>query len=123
MFFGRGEDAVVAAVERKVAEWLLIPPGHAEGLQVLRYARGQEYRPHFDYFFHAAANDNGGNRLATALLYLSDVEEGGETIFPNAPRPDLDAMTPAARAEAARLSACAAGQLAVRPRKGDAVAL
>jgi prolyl 4-hydroxylase len=47
MFFGRGEDAVVAGVERKIAEWLLIPPGHAEGLQVLRYARGQEYRPHF----------------------------------------------------------------------------
>lgn len=42
---------------------------------------------HWDYFFNANGTDNGGNRAATVLMYLTDVEEGGETTFPNIPLP------------------------------------
>jgi hypothetical protein len=33
-----------------------------------------------DYFFHKEGTANGGNRYATVLTYLADVEEGGETV-------------------------------------------
>jgi hypothetical protein len=42
----------------------------------------QKYDPHHDYFSFAARDDNGGNRMATVLMYLTNVEEGGETVFP-----------------------------------------
>jgi prolyl 4-hydroxylase len=47
-----------------------------EPLQVLRYAPGQEYRPHFDSIDRA---DN--QRILTFLVYLNDGYEGGETRF------------------------------------------
>lgn len=53
---------------------------------------------------------NGGNRHTTVLVYLSDVEEGGETVFPMLP--------PAAGQEAAGMSGCASKHLAVKPKKG-----
>jgi hypothetical protein len=33
-----------------------------------------------DFFFHKAGVSNGGNRYSTVLAYLSDIEEGGETV-------------------------------------------
>ena len=40
----------------------------------------QEYKPHFDYFFDQVNGEtNGGNRLATILMYLEEPELGGET--------------------------------------------
>ncbi|PSC76370.1 Prolyl 4-hydroxylase subunit alpha-2 [Micractinium conductrix] len=114
MFFDRYEDDMIKSIEEKLSEWTLIPPGHGEGLQVLRYASGQEYKPHFDYFLDHYSVTNGGNRLATILMYLSTPEEGGETVFPNVPAPPE--QTPEAG-----YSECAMEGLSVKPKRGDAV--
>ena len=63
---------MIKNIERRIASWSQIPESHGEPIQVLRYKPGEEYRAHYDYFFHDAGKLN--NRVATVLMYLSDVE-------------------------------------------------
>lgn len=57
---------------------------------------------------------DGGYRVATALMYLTDVEEGGETAFP-------DSVWADPALAAGPWSDCAEGVVAVRARAGDAL--
>ena len=89
MFFSRGESGLVADVEARLASLLNWPVERGEGLQVLRYGPGAEYRPHFDYFDPAQPGSHailrrGGQRVGTVLLYLNTPEAGGATTFPDA---------------------------------------
>lgn len=73
------EDLVIQAVNRCIAEASATDYRWGEPLHVLRYRPGQQYRPHHDA--HALVPPKK-RRLATALLYLNDAYEGGETHFP-----------------------------------------
>lgn len=79
-------DAIGARVQAAVG----LDEAHAFHHQVLEYERAEEYSVHTD------CNNAENDRVGTELLYLTDVEEGGEVCFP-------------------RRKAC------VRPRKGSAV--
>ena len=50
--------------------YLMIHAENGEGLQVLHYEVGQKYEPHFDYFHDDFNTKNGGQRIATLLMYL-----------------------------------------------------
>ena len=83
----RGETAIVARVEARLAALARWPVECGEGLQVVRYDPGEEYRPHCDWIDPGVEGlrehlDPGGQRLGTFLLYLSDVASGGDTAFP-----------------------------------------
>ena len=54
-----------------------------ESPTVIRYEPGQSLAPHYDANRSAETEDKnrGGQTLATLLLYLNDVEEGGKTRF------------------------------------------
>ena len=47
---------MIKNIERRIASWSQIPESHGEPIQVLRYKPGEEYRAHYDYFFHDAAS-------------------------------------------------------------------
>lgn len=88
MFFTRGEHPLVATLEQRIAELLHWPLDHGEGLQVLHYGPGAEYRPHYDFFDPqhpgtARILQRGGQRVATLVLYLNTPAGGGATTFPD----------------------------------------
>ncbi|WP_417899335.1 2OG-Fe(II) oxygenase [Bacillus haimaensis] len=81
MFFQEGENDIIARIEKRTSQIMNIPVEHGEGLQVLNYKIGQEYKAHFD-FFSSASRPVNNPRVSTLVMYLNDVEEGGETYFP-----------------------------------------
>ena len=88
MFFERGENPVVARLEQRIATLLRWPLEFGEGLQILRYAPGAQYRPHYDYFDPSEPGTpvilkRGGQRVATLVMYLHEPEQGGATTFPD----------------------------------------
>ncbi|HRI11016.1 MAG TPA: 2OG-Fe(II) oxygenase [Nannocystaceae bacterium] len=90
-------DPTIRALVDRIAAVVGLPSGHAEPLQVIHYGAGQEYRGHFDAYDLSTEKGRlytarGGQRLVTALVYLNEVEAGGETAFPRlglrvSPRP------------------------------------
>jgi prolyl 4-hydroxylase len=81
MFFKEGESELVTRIEKRASQIMNIPYEHGEGLHILNYQVGQEYKAHFDFF--SSKNKQVSNpRISTLVMYLNDVEEGGETYFP-----------------------------------------
>ncbi|MBP1965632.1 prolyl 4-hydroxylase [Paenibacillus aceris] len=93
MFLEESENELIQKIETRVSELMNIPVSHAEPLQILHYKAGEQYHPHFDYF---TSGNVVNNRISTLVMYLNDVEKGGETYFPSL-------------------------RLAVTPKKGSAV--
>ena len=86
-YFTRGQNALCARIDARIARLLDWPLDHGEGLQVLNYGPGAEYRPHYDFLDPAAPAladtlARQGQRTATFLAYLNDDYAGGETAFP-----------------------------------------
>lgn len=74
-------DTVARRIMDRMEHITGIPEHKAEHLQLLRYQVGQKYQTHNDYIPHQIDRPPGV-RILTFFLYLSDVEEGGETDFP-----------------------------------------
>lgn len=80
---------LVQPMDERIAGLLGIEPPHGETMQGQRYAPGQQFRAHHDYFhegqpYWPQMELEGGQRTWTAMLYLNDVDEGGSTWFPQA---------------------------------------
>ncbi len=87
MFFGRAELPLCERIENRIAALVNWPAVNGEGLQVLHYRPGAEYRPHHDYFDPAQPGTPsivavGGQRVGTLVMYLNTPQRGGGTTFP-----------------------------------------
>lgn len=88
MFFQRGENELVRRIEQRIARLVNWPEENGEGLQILQYGPGAEYKPHYDYFDPAEPGTptilrRGGQRVGTIVMYLAEPDKGGGTVFPD----------------------------------------
>ena len=76
-------------IERRIAALTQWPTENCEPLQILRYGVGAEYRPHYDFFDPRESGTppnlaQGGQRVASLVMYLNTPRSGGATVFPEA---------------------------------------
>jgi len=88
LFLREGEEkhAIIQGVLEKMKVFVPVC-ADCEVMQIIRYNVGEETAAHYDYFNPLTPNGAMkigiyGQRIATCLMYLSDVEEGGCTSFP-----------------------------------------
>jgi prolyl 4-hydroxylase len=79
-------DPFVAAVDAKIAAWAGIDPIYGEPIQGQRYAVGQEFKAHTDFFDPKGEDfarycSVAGNRTWTVMIYLNTPDAGGATRF------------------------------------------
>jgi prolyl 4-hydroxylase len=80
------ENPVIDSVNKRITAITGLNVETAEELQVVNYGLGGHYEPHFDFARRdekdAFKSLGTGNRIATYLIYMTDVEGGGATVFP-----------------------------------------
>jgi len=79
-------EPAVQDLEARLYALNRIDPAHGEPVQGQRYAVGQEFKAHTDYFEPNGADWDrycsvAGQRTWTFMIYLNDVEAGGGTRF------------------------------------------
>ena len=82
-------DPINIQVELKINGLMGIDPRHGETIQGQRYAVGQQFKEHHDFFYASEAywpeqERMGGQRTWTAMIFLNEPEAGGQTAFPQA---------------------------------------
>jgi prolyl 4-hydroxylase len=137
------QEWATKSIKRKVYATTKLPYEHMEALQLQYYSAPEgKKKKKFDlsdHDFYVPHMDSLGTRpaerrIATHILYLSDVEEGGETVFPMArkdsvgrPAYDLDATQAMNHAQTVFLDICKNDGSApfdaikIKPKKGSAV--
>lgn len=81
------ETWVCEVLCKRLENIIKIPLSHAEKIQIVYYKIGEKYDLHTDSFIRNGSEKSnkqmkyGGQRIFTCLIYLNDVESGGETYF------------------------------------------
>jgi len=87
-YFQRGASELIRRIEARIGALLEWPIENGEGLQILRYGPGAQYKPHYDYFDPQRSGTQsilkrGGQRVGSLVMYLNTPRVGGATTFPD----------------------------------------
>jgi prolyl 4-hydroxylase len=82
---GAIDDSLLKDIDSRICRYMGIDESYSESIQGQHYEIGQEFKPHTDYFESNELQTHGviqGQRTFTFMIYLNEVDEGGETVFP-----------------------------------------
>ncbi|MCH9687069.1 MAG: 2OG-Fe(II) oxygenase [Deltaproteobacteria bacterium] len=79
------DDRLVVALRNRIAALVDMPPSTAEPLKVHRYGPGARFDLHHDNPSREVLQHQGVTavRLVSCIIYLGEVEQGGDTWFPH----------------------------------------
>ena len=80
------KDPFYLSIDRKISKLMNLEPFFGETMQAQKYEIGEYYKEHYDFFSpfnheYKTYCEWMGQRTWTTMIYLNDVEEGGETYF------------------------------------------
>lgn len=81
---GRLDDPFIEDIDNRICKLLGINSAYSEPIQGQYYEVGQEFKAHTDFFDPHEYDTHcltSGQRTYTVMVYLNDVEQGGETCF------------------------------------------
>lgn len=64
----------------KISELVEGPAGNMDSMQIFRYSEADEHKTQHEYF-SSYVSAHWGARAVAVKMFLSDVEEGGDTVF------------------------------------------
>lgn len=72
-------------IDFKIANILGVSLNNSEYCQIHHYKKDQQFKLHNDFFTYEDKKElnHGGQRTWTFIIFLNDVEDGGETYFPH----------------------------------------
>ena len=81
------DDTLSIEIRQLISTEVNVPVENMERLSIIKYDTGGEYKEHHDFFhpgqdYYDECMSKGGQRIKTALIYLNDGYEGGQTAFP-----------------------------------------
>lgn len=79
-----GKEGILSEIIRRICGLIKCSPLQIEGVMIVKYEEGQEFKNHWDYFEDDDLSlVDGGQRIGTFFVWLNDMEEkdGGATVF------------------------------------------
>ncbi|KAF8040585.1 hypothetical protein BT93_B2724 [Corymbia citriodora subsp. variegata] len=101
-------DDIVTRIEERISAWSFIPKEMGRRMQIMHFGF-EEGKLKYDYYGNASVPTQAKNSMATVILYLSNVTQGGEILFPES---ELNGKS---------WSDCGKSDDILRPTKGDAI--
>ncbi|KAH0467367.1 hypothetical protein IEQ34_004605 [Dendrobium chrysotoxum] len=112
----RGQDEIISRIEERISAWTFLPDENGEGMQIFHYRTNEGSEPLYHGNQDNLENVIGGPRIATILIFLSNVSQGGEIIFPKSKVKDSNSKN-----GKEMMSECASSGFAVKHVKSNAL--